>query len=713
MSAAPVPVITEFILKRDRYLADLRATIGETRSEIDKLAEMPIEISVKMDDQITVQLEELIQSFRSEAIKIPAIIIDAMSAQIELIREREEATAITVPVVAVPTGGAAAGVAGLLPGAAGEEAAAGAAAAGGAAGAAEEAEAGGGFLSGLMSRRGIISAMIAIHGLNQLANEISKGNQNDEINAMEDPMEQLRKRRELIESEHTGLRGGANYLYGKLGLEPTYDEEISQLNESEKQMRATDRRQRQVEAGTRNRKSIDAQAEDQDFDASHITDNDFAKRQAQLDRALKKHDDAADKILEGWQQYGFGAYKDAEAFVDKLKGNSRKIHDAAEKELQKAEQEHIADLSATAQQLSLRSSGQTREADRQELERRIAKQQEEEDKKGADAGRTFRENVAPQMRTQFDQQNDRREAAQKFESDQRLAAIDESQIEATLRGQHTRRGDQEASMRAEVFAIDQRVAKAKELADLETDIVKKKQLQAEADKLATAAVTEKAAIQERYNRELDSTKSQSLSPAEYYFAIQKSILEAQDKLNLPTPPNAPGKSGSASGAPLAGGSSVAATATPGEFDGFAGMRREFGGKAVPESSLNTYRKELAEAQENARLAGGGEWMGHSGSVWQQKQKNVTDALAEAQAYNRQLQNESGTAKPWWLGPVEGHWGNSSMDAIRGATTKPSIDDAFGTAPKDLKDGATKLGDASDKFQKAVDKLSDIAIVAYT
>jgi hypothetical protein len=341
-----IEVYSELILRRDQFLSEIRFIESEVTAIAQRIRSTPIEIPIKADDQLSDFISNLQKDWQKETIRIPIMPTDVITPSLELIREKAAANPVVVPVVYEATGGVPAPTvassskpiyyagggssAGML---AAMGLGAGAVAGGAAANSPEwlndsdvvgESAGQKGFFSSAMSRQGAFAGMIAIHGLQRLATEINES-EKGWGEGVTDPKEMLALKRAAIEREHgVSVRGAANWLYSKLGLQPSYDDEIAQLNEAQREM---------TQSNLRGDPKLVAQrvkmAEQSDFETSITGMTGTDRQRAEIEEGFKHQKEAVEKISDAWQKFGYRTKEDADKAVQHLEDNLIKIRDNA------------------------------------------------------------------------------------------------------------------------------------------------------------------------------------------------------------------------------------------------------------------------------------------------------------------------------------------------------------------------------------------------
>lgn len=776
MSSAPVPIVTEFILKRDRFLSDLREMNALVGAEMRRMSQTQFEIPIKVSNKLTEQFKGLGAEFtRQGGFQIPASLIDNITPAIAAIRMREEANPIRLTAIVDGVSGTAARGAAVanarIPGLGDSPVAS-----------AMRDQLTGmrdqvtqlqwrdylmnqddkpGFFSGMLGRRALGAAFIAYHGLNTVSNEIELGMQGQRLAGMEEPIQQGNAVKQLIEQERSGARGQVNSLYSLIGnfirekgtdlsddrlqqvanfrnpktgeftweqrlaqfaYVPKYNDEMARIDSAEADYRRVERRGEHIDAGMRNQKTLTEQQADMEFEATHSAADQLAKAHASIDRALKKHQDASDKIVEGWQQLGFTTYQDALNYVAKLRSNAKAIHDAASKELDRAQQANLAEMESQVQQLKLRARGDSRGADLAELNQRIAQRQEQETRQSAAGGEYFRQQVAPAMRNQFLRDQARAARLQSAESTDQIASFIAAGQVADLR---TGGQDRAASLLSRNTEIDERIHKMRQLAGEETDSVKRHQRLAEVDAAADAGQKEKAANIAEDRRQIEDklfayrqqVRQADLSDERLNFDAQKRVINEYYDFVSSRAQSAEEKTAienvrGAQQAKLARDEMRSLAAyqretrdielrTAGrpqlaevEDIQFAVKRELQEAGNDPQMQAAIRRRAVARFEDFRHPVGTSRRFGSSTDYAMNLQQSILNFDAGAYSLAGKYENQ-------YAGAI-----SSAMDGTH------RVSDPFAalTTSKDLKDSATELKDASEGLKKVVDQFGSIAIL---
>src|SRR5438067_7700590 len=106
MAETTVTVATDMVLRTEEFLAKLRSLEAEIATIRARISSQPFAITAMLDDQVTRQLDELVADANRAVIKIVAVANDsALKAQIDLVREQQQAKPIVIPVEYVAVGG--------------------------------------------------------------------------------------------------------------------------------------------------------------------------------------------------------------------------------------------------------------------------------------------------------------------------------------------------------------------------------------------------------------------------------------------------------------------------------------------------------------------------------------------------------------------------------------------------------------------------------
>jgi hypothetical protein len=307
-----ITVFSELVFRADAARASIRALEGEIRGMASRVSATRVSIPVTVEDHAS-------RAIRQIALTVTEM-RPAMTVRLDTTTVEQQLNALRASVAANPIMVPVAGVAGTAAGAASPAGAV--------------ADASPGFFSGLFTRRGAIAALMAAHGLNRLGTELGEGTTvqkfltgQDPLARIEDPMEQLKEMRRHIEQEHTGGRMIPNWLYGKLGLQPTYDEETARLDAAEQQMNRTTLRGQQAGKAASSRTQFRDLLESMGEDADAAGMGDMAKRREMIEKSFKKAIDNINKIDEAWRTYGVD-YPEVQKVVEKARGYATRIRDA-------------------------------------------------------------------------------------------------------------------------------------------------------------------------------------------------------------------------------------------------------------------------------------------------------------------------------------------------------------------------------------------------
>lgn len=564
MSAAPVPVTAEFILRRDAFLADLRATSAEFQTEVRRMTSTPIEVAVRMDDQLTSQIEELIADFRKQAIRLPLVGTDTITPILEEIRKTEAAKPIVIPVEYEPVngpGGIPGGGGTPLPGTGPVNAlnllnGPSAPNTPGEAGAAEEAVTGGGRLAGIRSsinsfplRRIFLAAAVARAGYDTLSaggDAISAIQDSIQFNGKDDPMRDINKVTADIKAgqdaikrlpflgsviEGTGSalnRAGSaslNYLRGvgrgeilttkniesDVGYGERLGEEQKKIDETLKQ------RDKEIAVRTRLFESMDAETKSNERAIALIGKSGVERERAdsEYERGLieKKYIDAKYKDRLGQLTETAKAAKDSEL----------KLIDARDAEAQRLRNQRGAVEGYEYQAGQARLSGNFGAAEQLGFSARLASARGEAANRGELAG--FDILIGPQMRAQFAQDQAREYITRSrglfnFQQD-----ATEAGREADLRGANR---NNEAGLSARNYRAGTQLRDLQQQFDLEPDARKRADLQNKIDAESKTVQKEQAAnFAEFVRRNADETFSYEDRARRTNLELTKNDYQAQ------------------------------------------------------------------------------------------------------------------------------------------------------------------------------------------
>jgi hypothetical protein len=369
---AAIPVYTDLILRRDTFMNDLRALAQEFQTTARNLSATAINVRV-------------------------TLAVTAADLQRQLDAVQRQVRPIVVPVIYQPQGmpgggGMGGGMGGGFPlgaaspnwgnyfgqlgqqiqglgggignelnriailtqaGLRGAAGGGGAGAGGGAGGTATR------YLFGqrVLGSMGLLAgAHFAARYAGDVAEEVGMGMEGANLGRMRDPMDQLKRKRQLIEGEHAGLRGGVNWIYGKLGLQPTYDEETRTLDEAERADQLADQREKAARRAAAERTRTREMLFTMGREATRAEGGGIAGRRADITDALRKHEEAAQHIEDAWQTLGYKTYQDAQRVAGQIRVAGRRIAGAQQDAVNRAEFGMVAQSGLAIQETSRRAS---------------------------------------------------------------------------------------------------------------------------------------------------------------------------------------------------------------------------------------------------------------------------------------------------------------------------------------------------------------------
>jgi hypothetical protein len=100
-----IPVETELIFKRDKWLADLRAAEAELDASVKRMTGKGAKLPVTLDDQVTRSVQDISDKAKQRKIEIPVVAVEQVTKQVDAVRAQVQRNPIVVPVVTAPAGG--------------------------------------------------------------------------------------------------------------------------------------------------------------------------------------------------------------------------------------------------------------------------------------------------------------------------------------------------------------------------------------------------------------------------------------------------------------------------------------------------------------------------------------------------------------------------------------------------------------------------------
>jgi hypothetical protein len=480
MSAAPsgstIPVTIEMLWRSEAAIAGLHAFVSEVEKAVAEISKSSATIPIRADNQIAKEITAITDSLRRDQIKLPVTIDEAaiQSAMTNLRTQLATQSPLQVPVQFAPSG---------TPNSAGsaEEAASAAADAGATARPRTT-----GF------GRPLQTLFLAHMALRAVGNDIEL----EGGNPLQQPDQQLQQMKAHVQSLGV-IEPIARFLGQHSAYFPgTPQEKMDALTGAERAERAANTNIHRMAAASATRiratDTADAlAAADSESGATAVE-----RQRAAIQKTLKSTFDAADKLLDGIKE-GTGMYVDISASITKIKSHAQSIADKALAEIVTESEEALQGLNAQGKQLDLTLSGDAAGARKQAREVAILKTTAELRKRNPFLADYFTENVAPKLRDLAAHQEDIRAAAIANQAANVTAAAGQRGAGADLSaaGQHDL-----AALNAANFAIDHRLEVLKQEIAVTDDLVKKDALRAQYDAESAAAVKEKAANQERYDR---------------------------------------------------------------------------------------------------------------------------------------------------------------------------------------------------------------------
>jgi hypothetical protein len=174
----------------------------------------------------------------------------------------------------------------------------------------------------------------ALENVDKLTAEIGNAGLFDRTD-IHDPQEQLESKREKIESEHEGLRGALGSVYSKLGRQPSYQSEMNELSDAQRQY---------AEGETKGAEKLNQQQEHNrlqqlrgQVDSALADENksDFDRQRGAIDGNYSAQLEAAKQVADGrtFQSQGFKSQAEANAYAQHLKEAAGQIHNTENNKL--------------------------------------------------------------------------------------------------------------------------------------------------------------------------------------------------------------------------------------------------------------------------------------------------------------------------------------------------------------------------------------------
>lgn len=481
MSQANIPVFSELFFRRDRATTEMRAMEGDIRGLVQRMNANVIRVPVMIEDRLTKGVTALVEknSLGNEVI-IPVrydgkSLLDGATA-VQRVNKALESEEVVIPVRYQTMGS---------PGTGGGTDAGGDDTAG-----ADDSN--GGFLKGALSRRGMMSALIAIHGVNQLATAWRRNYDDTDINSTEDLNGQLAQRRAKLEASNSGLGYLAQKGWAKLGIQDSYEQQTSELNEAERESKIADRR------GQAARQFIPMQNRMQDQQTMQ-SGGQFAVDLQQLNRSVQEMEKTAREAGGGNISKAVQAQIDQYSMTQTSSiaiARQRQISQAVLSQGESGIAGNVSDMIASGQ-------GRTAAiyAQKQAINSRLSSEKINAD---TELDPTKRKELQDQYNADFAAGEKQKTAIEAEESRKRQReaiqsadVVNDAKSRSYVSDLQTQQNYHEASVKQQNDAVDRRVRLAQEAADAETDAVKKVQLQQEASAEQAEGVHQKQLIAAR------------------------------------------------------------------------------------------------------------------------------------------------------------------------------------------------------------------------
>ena len=372
-----INIFSELVLKRDRFSADLKASEADVKAMVDRLGSSNIRIPVSFVQQGNAAnggnsggQSQVNDTFRAGSTEFRQSVGDFRGYVDDFGTAVDEFRAA---IANIRASAASMGSGQTSPAWLGPDDVVGSSA--GLGGGADDSTAS----SSLMSRRGMMSALIAVHGLEQLGRTI--GGDMPDLNSQRDVNDQVSRERQAISEAHgNNLRGFANWVYGKLGLEPTYQDEMMRLDSAQDIDRQTDAKKgrnlqreflfgRENESGTFQEGLIGKAI----YGAAESSQSEQQKKFDDISKTFDMQKAAAQQILDGWSNFGIKTEAEAKDVYNELvnAATTVKTQDmnrlkAAVAAAQMGSRIAIQDSEMRAKSAQLSASGQTTEASYQQ-----------------------------------------------------------------------------------------------------------------------------------------------------------------------------------------------------------------------------------------------------------------------------------------------------------------------------------------------------------
>jgi hypothetical protein len=337
----------------------------------------------------------------------------------------------------------------------------------------------------------------ATDNTDRLADEIGNAGIFDEP-SVTDPLEMLRRKRQKIEGEHEGTRGAVNWLLGVLGIEPSYSDEIGQLDEAEREYKDRDAQANASQQSAEAKKKLLELLRRRHTAAIEGAKSSLEQQSDEIQQEYQQQIDEADAIkTQPYYRLGLGSEAELQRDVQKLKDDAETLRSERQRELGQTSLNQIWDDQGRQKELQLEGAGDSTGAQRQALLNDLYRQREQIDPRDQDRLNRFQK-IQDQALQNFDAETARQKKLQQAQSDDELAKYKEEKHEAELRSAGK---DDEAQLDALKFSIEQRTKSLREQADAEVDPVRKAQLEREADASAGAEKSDLDALRKQLQRE--------------------------------------------------------------------------------------------------------------------------------------------------------------------------------------------------------------------
>lgn len=295
------------------------------------------------------------------------------------------------------------------------------------------------FMQGWSTRQVFLPALVAAHQLGALADEIDKGRAGSLLTSPQvDTTAEIMasRRRSLIESEHTGIRGAVGWAYGKASslvggaadlitaghkftgtnergealtasqigekyhvLQPEYQSEINLLDEADLQSERDKRRMAVSQSRMQARHGLEQYGRQQEAEIAGSGGTDRERVVASAAAAQREANLFADAVDEQWRTYAH-TYKEGKDKADAIRNGAKTIYNRTVGKFDTATASAITSMGLSVQAIQAEMGGDSHSAARFNTQSSIEQQSHAAHMESKEKGEYFDTVVAPALRQQ-------------------------------------------------------------------------------------------------------------------------------------------------------------------------------------------------------------------------------------------------------------------------------------------------------------------------